>query len=222
MLPDSWSEFIATQKKKDYMVRLASTLKDERAKFTIYPSKDLVFNAFKLTPPDKTKVVILGQDPYHGPNQAMGLAFSVPSGQKIPPSLRNIFTELHDDLKIEIPVSGDLTRWAKQGVLLLNTCLTVRAGSPMSHANTLGWESFIYEALSTLNINGSKLVFIAWGSHAFKFIESSVSKSGHHIIKSAHPSPLSAYRGFFGSRPFSRTNEFLVQNGTEPIDWSLN
>ncbi len=222
MLPDTWAEFIAIEKTKPYMISLTNRIRVSRKAGDVYPPKEYVLRAFKLTPPNKVKVVIVGQDPYHGPGQADGLAFSVPKGQKIPPSLRNIYAELQSDLGIQVPTHGDLSAWAEQGVLLLNRVLTVQQASPMSHAESYGWEKFTYETVKFLSDHSTHLVFIAWGNYAKDFILSTVDTSRHTILTSAHPSPLSAYRGFFGSRPFSKANEALVEHGIQPIDWSVN
>ena len=185
---------------------------------TIYPPKEQIFRALNLCDFDDVKVVILGQDPYHEPHQANGLAFSVTKDVRIPPSLVNIYKEIHDDLGLPIPNHGDLTYWAKQGVLLLNNVLTVERGKANSHKG-LGWETFTLNIVRYLNEREKPLVFILWGKNAIekkKYID-----SRHLVLTSVHPSPLSAYRGFFGSRPFSKTNEFLIKNGMTPIDWSI-
>ena len=178
-----------------------------------------IFNALKYTPYEQVKAVILGQDPYHGVGQAHGLCFSVREGVEPPPSLKNIFTELHSDLGLSIPQSGELTLWAKRGVLLLNTTLTVREGRPMSHKGQ-GWEQLTDAIISKLNGREQPVVFLLWGSHA-RTKKQLITNHNHCIIESAHPSPLSAYHGFFGSRPFSRTNEFLISRGIAPINWNL-
>ena len=184
---------------------------------TIYPPGKLIFNAFNLCPFDKVKVVIIGQDPYHGPGQAHGLCFSVNDGIDFPPSLRNIFKEIQTDLGTPVPASGDLTRWANQGVLLLNATLTVRAHQAGSHQRR-GWEEFTDAAIRTLAEQREHLVFILWGAYAQKK-GSFIDRNKHLVLASAHPSPLSAYNGFFGNRHFSRANEYLSQYGKEPIDW---
>ena len=185
---------------------------------TVYPPKDQIFTAFKLTPPERVKAVILGQDPYHEPGQAHGLSFSVQKGVDIPPSLKNIYKELQDDLGITPPGHGYLVRWAEQGVLMLNTILTVRAHEAMSHADK-GWQTFTDAVMEKLDEMDRAMVFILWGKPAQKK-EKLITNPKHLVLKSAHPSPLSSYRGFFGSRPFSATNEFLQKNGIAPIDWS--
>ena len=185
----------------------------------VYPPSDEIFTAFNLTPLSKVKVVILGQDPYHEPGQAHGLSFSVKPGVEIPPSLVNIYKELHEDLGCYIPDNGYLVKWAKQGVLMLNTLLTVRAHQAFSHKG-IGWEQFTDAAIEALARQDRPMVFILWGRPA-QSKKPMIYNSKHLIIESAHPSPLSAYRGFFGSRPFSRTNEYLKENGLEPIDWQI-
>lgn len=185
----------------------------------MFPPADDIFNAFHLTPLNKVKVVILGQDPYHNDGQAHGLCFSVKPDVDIPPSLVNIYQELHDDLGCYIPDNGCLTKWAKQGVLLLNTVLTVRAHSAFSHRN-MGWEEFTDAAIRVLNEEDRPIVFILWGKPA-QMKKSMLNNPKHLILEAPHPSPLSAYRGFFGSRPFSKTNEFLMRNGLTPIDWQI-
>ena len=185
----------------------------------IYPPKDLIFNALKLTPYKDVKVVIVGQDPYHDEGQAHGLSFSVQKGIKLPPSLRNIYKELKDDLNIDTPIDGDLTKWAKEGVLLLNATLTVKKNSPNSHAN-LGWELFTDYVIKKLNEKDSPVVFILWGNFA-KSKKKYITNPKHLVIESSHPSPYSASNGFFGSKPFSRTNEFLRKNNIREINWKL-
>lgn len=185
----------------------------------IYPPKDLIFNALKLTPFNSVKVVIVGQDPYHGDGEAHGLSFSVQKGIKLPPSLRNIYKELKDDLGIEPTKDGDLTKWAKEGVLLLNATLTVRKDMPNSHSK-LGWEPFTDYVIKKLNLKKEPVVFILWGNFA-RSKKKFITNPKHLIIESAHPSPFSANYGFFGSKPFSRTNEFLKRNNIKEIDWKL-
>ena len=184
----------------------------------IYPSKDYIFNALKLTSYENTKVVIVGQDPYHGKGEAHGLSFSVQKGVRVPPSLQNIYKELNDDLKIPPKDNGDLTEWAKQGVLLLNAVLTVEKDKAASHRN-LGWEPMTDYIIKLLNLKNKPVVFILWGNFA-KEKAKLITNHQHYIIMSPHPSPFSAYSGFFGSKPFSKTNEFLIKNGLVPIDWS--
>ena len=184
----------------------------------IYPPKDYIFNALKLTSYENTKVVIVGQDPYHGKGEAHGLSFSVQKGVRVPPSLQNIYKELNDDLKIPPKDNGDLTEWAKQGVLLLNAVLTVEKDKSASHRN-LGWEPMTDYIIKLLNLKNKPVVFILWGNFA-KEKAKLITNHQHYIIMSPHPSPFSAYSGFFGSKPFSKTNEFLIKNGLVPIDWS--
>ena len=193
-------------------------LKSEYQNYTIYPNMYDIFNCFKLTPYSSVKAVILGQDPYHEYGQAQGVSFSVPKGVKFPPSLQNIFKELKSDLNFDAPTSGDLTKWAKNGVLLLNTVLTVREGQANSHKNC-GWMTFTDEVIKLISKKESPVVFILWGGNARS--KKPLIAKHHHIIESAHPSPLSAYNGFWGSKPFSKTNEFLKSKNIEPIDWQL-
>lgn len=204
---------------KPYWQQLQRFVADQRAQYRVYPPDDEVFAALHLTTYADTRVVILGQDPYHGPGQAHGLCFSVRDGVAIPPSLANIHKELHTDLGQPIPSHGNLERWARQGVLLLNTTLTVRAGQAASHHGK-GWELFTDEVLKAVNGKPQRVVFILWGSNARKK-KSLLDLSRHVVIESAHPSPLSAHNGFFGSRPFSRANAALTAAGLPPIDWSL-
>ncbi|HBY65119.1 MAG TPA: uracil-DNA glycosylase [Acholeplasmataceae bacterium] len=214
----NWNDFVAEELKKPYFIKLVEFLKAEDQVKTILPPKDKRLSCFKLTPFDEVKVVIIGQDPYHDFHQAHGLAFSVESGS-FPPSLRNIFKELVDDLGVPFPKTGDLTKWAKQGVLLLNTVLTVEVHEPLSHKDK-GWEIFTLEAVKRLSDQNKPMIFILWGAHAQKF-KMYISNYKHLVLTSVHPSPLSASRGFFGSKPFSKTNQYLIQNKLEPIDWSL-
>lgn len=214
-----WSELIQTEQAKEYFKKLLSFLATERNLYTIYPKNEDVFNAFKMTPFEEVRVVLIGQDPYHGPNQAMGLSFSVHKEVAVPKSLINIYKELKDDLNIENH-HGDLSSWAKQGVLLLNTTLTVRAGEAFSHANQ-GWETFTSTMIEALCTRRENLVFILWGNHARRF-SNLAQEHGHYVVESVHPSPLSAHRGFFGSRPFSKTNTYLLEKGKIPIDWSID
>ena len=220
-LEPSWLEVLGDEFGKDYMVSLKKFLKEEKeAGQKIYPKGSDIFNAFNKTPFDKIEVVILGQDPYHGENQAHGLSFSVQKGITIPPSLRNIYKELQTDIPgFTIPSHGDLTEWAEQGVLLLNASLTVQAGLPGSHQKK-GWEEFTDNVIKTISDKKKGIVFILWGSFAQAKAEL-IDKTKHHIIKSPHPSPFSAERGFFGSKPFSKTNEILIKEGKKPIDWQI-
>ena len=217
-IDQSWFEYLSPEFDSDYMKNLSIFLKKEKSlQKVIYPQGDKIFNAFNLTPFGKVKVVILGQDPYHGESQANGLSFSVSPSIKIPPSLRNIFKELYQDLKIKTETSGCLEHWAKQGVLLLNTCLTVEKGKPGSHRGK-GWESFTDFVLKTISINKKNVVFILWGNYAREKTKL-INKSDHLIIESAHPSPFSAHYGFFESKPFSKTNIYLTRNGLDQISW---
>ena len=216
-IEESWKERLTNEFEKDYFIRLTDFVRAEYKSTTIYPPGRLIFNAFNLCPFDKVKVVIIGQDPYHGPNQAHGLCFSVNDGIAYPPSLQNIFKEIQNDLGIPIPSSGNLTRWANQGVLLLNATLTVRAHQAGSHQRK-GWEEFTDAAIRILANQREHLVFILWGAYAQKkgaFID----RSKHLVLTSAHPSPLSAYNGFFGNKHFSRTNDYLTAHGKTPIQW---
>lgn len=215
-----WNEALAAEFEADYMAELSAFLNAEKAAGTeVYPSGSRIFAALDTTPLAGVRVVIVGQDPYHGPGQAMGLSFSVRPGIGLPPSLRNIFKELVDDVGCPHPPNGDLTPWAQRGVLLLNSVLTVRRGEAASHAGR-GWERFTDRVIEVINERRERVVFILWGRHA-KEKGITIDRDRHHVISSVHPSPLSARHGFFGSRPFSRTNELLVADGGEPIDWNL-
>ena len=218
-IDESWYRVLQPQFDAPYFSDLKTFLVSEKRKYTVYPPGPLIFNAFNLTPFDKVKVVILGQDPYHGPMQAHGLSFSVPDGVPFPPSLNNIFKELHDDLGIVIPHSGNLEKWAREGVLLLNASLTVRAGQAASHSHH-GWEQFTDAAIRALSEQREHIVFILWGNYAIAK-QSLIDSNKHLILKSVHPSPLSASRGFFGCHHFSKANHYLENNGITPIDWSL-
>lgn len=212
-----WKETLAREFTKPYFTELSSFVRTEYTSRTIYPKPANVFRAFDLCPFDAVRVVILGQDPYHGPDQANGLCFSVSPGVALPPSLQNIFKEIESDLGHRVSHDGDLTRWAQQGVLLLNATLTVRAGLAGSHQGK-GWEEFTDAAIHALATEREQLVFILWGNYARKkgaFID----RSKHCVIESAHPSPLSAHNGFFGSKPFSKANEYLERTGQKPIQW---
>ncbi|NPA65460.1 MAG: uracil-DNA glycosylase [Epsilonproteobacteria bacterium] len=215
----SWKTVLADEFTKPYMIELKKFLIEEKKHYTIYPAGKNIFNAFNTTPFDAVKVVIIGQDPYHGPNQAHGLCFSVLNGVPFPPSLQNIFKELVDDIGCEYPKTSELTPWAKQGVFLINTVLTVRAGQANSHKDK-GWEKFTDATIKAISEKKENVVFILWGRPA-QAKEKLIDSSKHYIIKAPHPSPLSAYRGFFGSKPFSKTNTFLVSKGLEPIHWCL-
>lgn len=219
-IEQSWKDQLFDEFQQPYFSQLKSFLLTEKKNFIIYPKGSDIFNAFNLTPFDKVKVVILGQDPYHGPNQAHGLAFSVNNNIPLPPSLQNIFKELKDDLNCQTPKSGNLTKWTENGVFLLNTSLTVRASEANSHKNQ-GWENFTDAVIKILSYKKQNLVFILWGSPAGAK-ERLIDSSKHLILKAPHPSPLSSYRGFFGSKPFSKTNEYLVNASKEPIRWCLD
>lgn len=212
----NWYELLKPEFEKEYFKKLQEFLDNEYATRTIYPAMENIFNALNFVPYNDVKVVIIGQDPYHEPNQAQGLSFSVPENVLIPPSLDNIFKEIRDDLGIEPINSGDLTRWAKQGVLLLNTTLTVRCHQANSHRRH-GWEEFTGEIINLLSKREKPIVFLLWGSNAQAFAPQIASH--HLILKAPHPSPLSSYRGFFGCKHFSKCNEFLVKHGEQPIDW---
>lgn len=217
---NDWQPLLADEFAKDYYQSLRQRLIQEYRTRTIYPDKYDIFNALHYTAYHAVKVVILGQDPYHGPNQAHGLSFSVKPGIAPPPSLLNIYKELQNDLGCYLPNNGYLKKWADQGVLLLNTVLTVAAGQPNSH-KSLGWEIFTDRVISLLNEKEDPLVFILWGSHA-QSKKALITNSRHHLITSPHPSPLSASRGFFNSKPFSRTNALLSEFGKTPIDWQID
>lgn len=217
---NGWHELLLPEMEKPYYKHLRQFLIEEYKTNTVYPDMYSIFNALHYTDYDDVKAVILGQDPYHGPNQAHGLSFSVRRGVPAPPSLVNIYKEMKDDLGLPIPSHGCLEKWAKQGVLLLNTVLTVRAGEANSHRD-MGWEEFTDHIIKILNERDRPMVFILWGAPAIRK-ESMIDQTKHLVVKSPHPSPLSAYRGFFGSKPFSRTNQYLVKNGIDPIDWRLD
>ncbi|MEI3510999.1 MAG: uracil-DNA glycosylase [Bacteroidales bacterium] len=216
-IDESWRERLQSEFDAPYFAQLADFVRHEYATTRVYPPGSQMFAAFDACPFDKVKVVILGQDPYHEPGQAHGLCFSVNDGVPFPPSLQNIFKEIHDDIGTPVPMSGDLTRWANQGVLLLNATLTVRAHQAGSHQNK-GWEQFTDAVIHRLAQERENLVFILWGSYAQRKGEF-IDRSRHLVLQSPHPSPLSAHRGFFGNRHFSRTNEYLTAHGIEPILW---
>lgn len=219
-LNSSWKEHLQAEFEKSYMQELKTFLKSEKEKKkTIYPPGPQIFNALNTTDFDNVKVVILGQDPYHGPNQAMGLSFSVPRGVRPPPSLLNIFKEIESDLKIKRPDHGDLSTWAEQGVLLLNATLTVEATKAGSHQKK-GWELFTDKIIESLNREKENLVFMLWGSYAQKKGEF-IDRKKHCVLESVHPSPLSAHRGFLGCKHFSKANKYLESKNIKPIDWSL-
>lgn len=217
-----WAAFIEAEKEKEYYKKIEEFIEqDKENKVAIYPPENLVFSALNHVSPESLKVVIIGQDPYHGPNQANGFAFSVNPGVSIPASLRNIFKELKSDIpSFEIPNHGDLTQWANQGILLLNTSLTVRHKTPGSHSK-IGWEIFTDNLISFLDNEMENIIFVLWGAHAQTKCQK-INRGKHFIIESAHPSPFSAYRGFFGSKPFSRINEKLLEMGKDPINWNLS
>lgn len=216
---NDWDFILQAEINKPYFNNIVSFLELEYQRKTIYPPKDKILNALKYTSYKDAKVLILGQDPYHGYNQAMGLAFSVNYGVKIPPSLINIYKEMESDVHTYMPDNGNLIPLAKQGVLLLNTVLTVEENKPNSHAN-IGWQIFTDEIIKILNKKEEPMVFILWGNNAKKK-KPYITSGKHLIIESAHPSPLSAYNGFFGSHPFSRCNDFLISNGQKPVDWQI-
>ena len=218
-IEESWKKVLLEEFQKPYFETLKTFLVEEKKSHTIYPSGQNIFAAFEHTPFESVEVVILGQDPYHGVGQAHGLSFSVQDGVPYPPSLQNIFKELKDDLGCNIPKSGNLTAWAKQGVFLLNTVLTVRASEANSHRNQ-GWENFTDAVIKTLSTQKEHLVFILWGSPAGAKA-SLIDGKKHLILRAPHPSPLSSYRGFFGSKPFSKSNDYLVSKGKKPINWCL-
>src|SRR5688572_12868300 len=215
-----WKDLLKDEFNKSYFQDISKHLKTEKAQGkTIYPLGGNIFNAFNLTPPSNVKVVIIGQDPYHGAHQAHGLCFSVQPGVQAPPSLVNIFKELKDDIGINIPAHGDLTKWAEQGVFLLNASLTVRAGEPMSHAK-IGWSLFTDAVIKKISDQKKHVVFMLWG----KFAQEKrvlIDESKHLILRSVHPSPLSAHAGFFGCKHFSKANQYLVSKGIDPVDWQL-
>lgn len=216
-IEESWKQELSDEWSKDYFVRLTNFVRNEYTTKQIFPPGRQIFAAFNATPFNEVKVVILGQDPYHDVGQANGLCFSVNDGIQFPPSLRNIFQEIHNDIGSPIPQSGDLTRWAKQGVLLLNATLTVEAHKAASHQRQ-GWEQFTDEVISHLSNHRQNLVFILWGSYAISK-RSLIDPDKHLILTSVHPSPLSAYRGFFGNKHFSKANNYLVEHGKTPITW---
>lgn len=217
---NEWDALLADEIKKDYYLRLREFLKKEYTTRTIYPPMNDIFNALRHTSYSDVKAVILGQDPYHGAGQAHGLCFSVKKGTPPPPSLQNIFKELRDDLGIDPPNHGELTAWADSGVLLLNTVLTVREGAANSHKG-MGWEQFTDRVIQLLNQREQPMVFLLWGGNA-RAKAGLITNPNHLVLQCAHPSPLSAYNGFFGCRHFSKTNEFLAQHGIQPINWQLS
>ena len=214
----TWNEILAEEMQKDYYQKLQAFVQKRRAEVRVFPEEKNVFNALELTPFESVKVVILGQDPYHGFGQAHGLSFSVQKGIPLPPSLRNIYKELQEDIGGELPTEGDLSHWAKQGVLLLNTVLTVEEGNANSHKG-MGWETLTNRLIDSLNELKHPVIFILWGKPA-QDKEKLITNPNHVILKAPHPSPLSAYRGFFGSKPFSKVNDILIQQGQTPIRWT--
>lgn len=217
---NDWQQVVGEEFDKPYYLELREFLKDEYANETVYPPKENIWSAFEHTPFENVKVVILGQDPYHGPNQAHGLSFSVQPGVTQPPSLRNIFKELKEDVGCERPENGTLTKWADQGVMMLNTVLTVRAGKAHSHRNK-GWELFTDEVIRKLSEREEPVIFVLWGKPAQKK-KQLIDLERHDVIEAPHPSPFSANKGFFGSRPFSKVNKLLQSRGQEPIDFCLD
>ena len=213
----TWNEILSEEMKKDYYQELLAFVQKRREEVSVFPEEKNVFRALELTPFESVKVVILGQDPYHGFGQAHGLSFSVQKGIPLPPSLRNIYKELQEDIGGDLPTEGDLTHWAKQGVLLLNTVLTVEEGNANSHKG-MGWERLTNRLIESLNELNHPVIFILWGKPAQEK-EKLITNPSHVILKAPHPSPLSAYRGFFGSKPFSRVNDILIQQGQTPICW---
>ena len=219
-IEESWKEVLQPEFSKSYFENIVAHLKTEKAQGKIiYPPGSLIFNAFYKTPFKKLKVLLLGQDPYHGKGQAMGLSFSVPKEIRQPPSLINIFKELHDDIGIPVPITGDLTPWAEQGVMLLNASLTVRDGEPNSHAKT-GWHQFTDAVIQKVSDEKEGIIFLLWGAFAHQKQEL-IDQTKHHVLKAAHPSPYSADKGFFGCKHFSKTNALLVAQKQDPIDWAL-
>jgi uracil-DNA glycosylase len=219
-IEEGWKKILKEEFEKPYFKQIIYFLKAEKsAGKIIYPPGQLIFNAFFQTPPEKLKVLLLGQDPYHGKGQAHGLSFSVPDGVHPPPSLVNIFKELKNDIGVEPPASGNLTKWAEEGVLLLNTSLTVRAGEPQSHSK-IGWSEFTDTVIQKISEQKENIVFLLWGKSAQEK-QVLIDETRHLVLKAAHPSPYSADKGFFGCRHFSKTNEYLVKHGIDPIDWKL-
>ena len=218
-LGNDWDELLKGEFQKEYYLKLREFLKKEYSNYTIYPDMFDIFNALKYTALKDTRVVILGQDPYHGPNQAHGLCFSVKKGVEPPPSLKNIYKEIENDLNIKQASHGELTSWAKDGVLLLNTVLTVRQASPNSHKGK-GWEQFTDKVIQLVNDNAQPCVFLLWGANA-KAKASLITNKKHLVLSTVHPSPLSAYNGFFGCKHFSKANEFLIKNNRKPVNWQI-
>jgi uracil-DNA glycosylase len=220
-IENSWKELLKDEFKKSYFLQIASHLKAEKATNAIvYPAGNKIFYAFEKTPFTQVKLVILGQDPYHGPGQAHGLSFSVPDGMPCPPSLQNIFKELRNDIGLPIPTTGNLTPWAEQGVLLLNASLTVRANEPASHAK-IGWINFTDAVIKKISDEKQGVVFLLWGRFA-QDKQGLIDETKHHVLKAAHPSPFSVEKGFYGCKHFSRSNELLMRAGYDPINWNIN
>lgn len=220
MITEKWDNLLGCEYEKEYFKRLIEKVNNEYETKTIFPPKNEIFNAFKLTEYNDIKVVILGQDPYHGEGEAEGLSFSVKENIKIPPSLQNIFKELNNDLKYNIPKNGSLKKWAEEGVLLLNSILTVEKDKALSHKK-IGWETFTDEVIQLINKKETPVVFILWGNYA-KTKEKYITNPIHYVIKSPHPSPLSAYNGFFNSKPFSKTNDYLISKKISPVNFKLD
>ena len=218
-IEEGWKTALKDEFNKEYFLEIKNYLENEYSTFQVYPKKGQIFNAFDRTPFNQIKVVILGQDPYHGPNQANGLCFSVNKEITIPPSLKNIFKEIRDDLAIEIPTHGDLTSWAEQGILLLNATLTVRRSEPNSHQK-IGWQNFTDAAIKAISDKKENIIFILWGNNAKKKIEL-INQDKHHILQSVHPSPFAARNGFFGCKHFSKTNKILESLDKSPINWEI-
>ena len=220
MITKKWDEILKDEYQKEYFINILKTLQIEYRKKDVFPKKSDVFRAMRLTDYDDIKIVILGQDPYHGVGEAEGLSFSVQDGVRKPPSLRNIFKELKNDLRFDEPESGSLVKWAKEGVLLLNSLLTVEKDKPLSH-KSLGWERFTDEVIKKINEKNTPVVFIFWGSYA-RSKKVYITNPIHYVIESTHPSPFSANYGFFGSKPFSKANNYLISKGIKPVDFNLN
>ena len=220
MITKKWDEILKDEYRKEYFINILKTLQIEYRKKDVFPKKSDVFRAMRLTDYDNIKIVILGQDPYHGVGEAEGLSFSVQDGVRKPPSLRNIFKELKNDLGFDEPESGSLVKWAKEGVLLLNSLLTVEKDKPLSH-KSLGWERFTDEVIKKINEKNTPVVFIFWGSYA-RSKKVYITNPIHYVIESTHPSPFSANYGFFGSKPFSKANNYLISKGIKPVDFNLN
>ncbi|UOK62077.1 uracil-DNA glycosylase [Paenibacillus sp. OVF10] len=219
MFGNDWDKVLQEEAEAEYFNKIRYTLAAEYKTQTVFPPKEDLFSALKLTPYHQVKAVIIGQDPYHGAGQAHGLSFSVRPGVRVPPSLKNIYKELQADLDLPIPNHGSLVHWAQQGVLLLNAVLTVREGQPNSH-QALGWQTFTDAVIRALNERSEPMVYMLWGSHAQKK-GAFINRDKHLVLESTHPSPLAAHRGFLGSRPFSKANDFLTSKGIEPIDWKI-